>query len=82
MVNDVEEHVSCVLGVPSLADYGDVELSSLQKANCLPNEDVGQALALHGDLNVKRIGREKWTNLLLIADLGGTICWVGSRRID
>lgn len=46
MVDDIEQHVSCILGVPRLAVYGGIELSSLQKANGLPNEDVSQALAL------------------------------------
>ena len=41
--------MSRVLGVPGLAGYGNVELRALQQANCLPNEDVSQALALQRD---------------------------------
>lgn len=37
IVDDIEQHVPCVLGVPCLAGDRDIELSSLQKADGLPN---------------------------------------------
>jgi hypothetical protein len=55
--------VPCILGVPGLANYGDIELGSLQKAIGLPNKDVSQALALQKEIRIKSIGergREEW----------------------
>jgi len=46
-VDDVKQHVSCILGVPALARESHVELGPLEKTDRLPNEDVSQALALH-----------------------------------
>lgn len=70
--------------MPGLARDGHVELGPLQKADRLPDEDVSQALALHGEgLASAWIERaRKGGNLLLIADLGRTICRVDRRRID
>jgi len=53
-VDDVKQHVSCILGVPGLAGDGYIELGPLQKADRLPDEDVSQALAL---LLVPDLGR-------------------------
>ena len=59
--------MSCILGVPGLARDSHVELGPLQKANCLPNEDVSQALALHRELRINA-DRRKEKN-------GQTSCW-------
>lgn len=62
VVDDIEQHVSGVLGVPGLAGYGDIELGSLQKADGLPNKDVSQALALRKGLTERadRGERGEW----------------------
>ena len=55
--------------MPGLARYRHVKLGPLQKTDCLPDEDVSQALALHGEFKDQPLSEER-------REMSGrTSCW-------